>query len=134
MPRPRPGSSVRHVGKLLYGPFGAEFQFDDRLLAHLQIVIGSKLRRHECFFFTWRDDQSAGDGRSALWISSAIPLYFKYHGSKTPEINREWLEVLSATANSSGGLQIVEEPHAAHTPHHMAQHHGPNGNGHSRVR
>ena len=44
------------------------------------------------FFFTWREDPSVGDGRSSIWIDAAIPLYFKYYGSKAPTINREWLE------------------------------------------
>ena len=29
---------------------------DDRVLAHLQVVIINKLRRRESFTFTWRDE------------------------------------------------------------------------------
>ena len=101
------------VGKILYGESGTEIVFDDRDLAHLQLVIGAKLRRHESFFFTWRDDPSAGDGRNSIWIDSSIPLYFKYDGSKAPSINREWLEVLTLSANSAQGMQFMSEPSAA---------------------
>lgn len=45
--------------------------FEDRVLAHLQIVIGAKLRRGESFYVSWRDDESVGDGRTAVASSIA---------------------------------------------------------------
>jgi len=98
------------MGKILYGDAGTEIVFDDRDMAHLQLVIGAKLRRRESFFFTWREDPSVGDGRSSIWIDAAIPLYFKYYGSKAPTINREWLELLTLSANSAQGMQFMSEP------------------------
>lgn len=98
------------MGKILYGDSGIEVIFDDRAMAHLQLVIGAKLRRGESFFFSWKDDISVGDGRSSIWLSSAIPLYFRYSGSKPVLINREWLEILTASANSTVGLQFSAEP------------------------
>ncbi len=98
------------MGKILYGDAGTEIVFDDRDMAHLQLVIGAKLRRRESFFFTWREDPSGGEGRSSIWIDPAIPLYFKYYGSKAPTINREWLEMLTLSANSAHGLQFMSEP------------------------
>lgn len=98
------------MGKILYGDSGIEVIFDDRAMAHLQLVIGAKLRRGESFFFSWKDDVSVGDGRSSIWLSSAIPLYFRYSGSKPVSINREWLEVLTLSANSTVGLQFSAEP------------------------
>ena len=98
------------MGKILYGEAGTELVFDDRDMAHLQLVIGAKLRRRESFFFNWKEDPSVGEGRSSIWIDAAIPLYFKYYGSKPPSINREWLEQLTLSANSAQGLQFVSEP------------------------
>jgi len=100
------------MGKILYGDSGIEVVFDDRAMAHLQLVIGAKLRRGESFFFSWKDDPSVGDGRSSVWLSSAIPLYFRYSGSKPVAINREWLELLTQSANSAAGLQFTAEPNA----------------------
>ena len=34
------------LGTLVYGPTETEVEFDDRALAHLQLVIGAKLRRN----------------------------------------------------------------------------------------
>ncbi|MBT2501679.1 ATP-dependent DNA ligase [Curtobacterium sp. ISL-83] len=97
------------MGKLVYdSTFTAEF--DDRLLTHLQIVIATKLRRGESFMFSWRDDRDAGDGRTAIWLDRSLPLVFRYSGGRVPAINRAWVEALSMTAVSSGGLRIVPEP------------------------
>jgi hypothetical protein len=103
------------MGKILYGEAGTELVFDDRDMAHLQLVIGAKLRRRESFFFSWKEDPSVGEGRSSIWIDAAIPLYFKYYGSKSPSINREWLELLTLSANSAQGLQFMNEPAAGAT-------------------
>ena len=100
------------MGKILYGDSSMEIVFEDRAMAHLQLVIGSKLRRGESFFMSWKDDPSVGDGRSSIWLSAAIPLYFRYSGSKPITINREWLETLTLSANSTTGLQFTPEPGA----------------------
>jgi len=84
--------------------------FDDRILAHLQVVIGAKLRRGESFFFSWKEDNRIGDGRTSIWLQPTIPLSFKYVGSRTPSINRLWIEALMTAANSANGLHILPEP------------------------
>jgi hypothetical protein len=104
------------VGKILYGDSGVEILFDDRAMAHLQLVIGSKLRRGESFFFSWKDDPSIGDGRSSVWLDTSIPVYFKYNGSRPISINREWIEALTLSANSAGGLQFSPEPDGTTNP------------------
>ena len=97
------------MGKLTYDST-LTADFEDRTLAHIQVVIGAKLRRGEAFYFTWLDDPQSGGGRSTIWLHPGIPITYKYFGSRSPTLNREWIEVLMATANSSSGLQIVSEP------------------------
>ncbi len=97
------------MGRFMYGDT-ARIDFDDRVLAHLQVVVGTKLRRSEPFYFSWRDDPAVGDGRSALWIHPTIPLYFKYAGGRQPSINRAWIDLLMSAANSPGGLHLMPEP------------------------
>jgi hypothetical protein len=105
---------------MLYGQT-IEVSFDDRVLAHLQLVIGLKLRRDESFFFSWRDEQSVGDGRSVIWLDPSIPLVFRYNGGRMPKINREWLEALTISSNSAQGLQLTDEVGApAKTPEESA--------------
>lgn len=104
------------MGTLHYGSTGLEIEFDDRVLEHLQVVIVAKLRRNEGFVLSWKDPAAIGDGRSTIWLHPSIPLYFKYSGSRQPTINRAWLEVLTVTANSGGGLRVVEEPPEPNSP------------------
>ena len=104
------------MGKLVYGDSGTEIEFDDRVLTHLQIVIGAKLRRRESFFFSWKDDPAVGDGRSSIWLDSSVPLYFHYTRSTVPVINREWITAMTTSANSGSGLTFIEEPGDGGTP------------------
>ena len=97
------------MGTLTYdSTFKADF--DDRALAHLRVVIGMKLRRSESFYLSWRDDPSIGDGTSTIWLNPAIPLSFKFHGSKEVAINPRWIEELMAISNTSRGLHLTPEP------------------------
>lgn len=97
------------MGKLAYDR-SLTIDFDDRTLAHLQIVIGMKMRRGESFYFSWKDDQQVGDGRTSIWLHPTIPLVYKYHGSRSPVINPAWIHALEVSANTNAGLQIVPEP------------------------
>ena len=102
------------VGRLSYDG-AVKVDFDDRVLAHLQVVISQKLRRGEPFPFTWRNDPSLGDGRTTVWLHPNASLVYKYHGSRQPALNRAWLEALTHAANSTAGLHIVPEPEGAYT-------------------
>jgi hypothetical protein len=97
------------MGRLIYNS-AFTVEFEDRLLAHLQLVIGMKLRRGESFMFGWKDDREVGDGRTAVWMDRTIPMVFRYSGGRPPSINRAWVDVLTQTAGSAGGLQISQEP------------------------
>jgi hypothetical protein len=96
------------MGHLVYGDSAYEVSVDDRALAHLQIVIGAKLRRQESFFFSWEDGQSS-DGHSSIWLNPFIPLRFSFEANDAIQVNREWLEMLTRAANSAGGLRYVAE-------------------------
>jgi hypothetical protein len=103
------------MGTLTYDVV-SKVDFDDRALAHLQIVIASKLRRGESFNFTWIMEPSQGSGRTTIWMHPAIPLVYEFLGTRSPTINREWLNALMETANSPGGLRLVPEPADAAAP------------------
>jgi hypothetical protein len=95
------------MGHLHYD--GILIEFEDRLLAHLQIVIVKKIQRGESFLISWRDSPEVGDGHSSIWVHPAQNLYFKFTGSREPSINPEWLDRLTASANSSRGLVVMHE-------------------------
>jgi len=104
------------VGTLTYGHGDLSVDFEDRTLAHLQLVIGAKLRRRESFLLSWSDDGQDGERRSSIWLDSSVPLYFRYVSSRAPEVNPEWITLLMAGANSGSGLVLVAEP-AGREPH-----------------
>ncbi|MGH1551018.1 ATP-dependent DNA ligase [Leifsonia poae] len=84
-------------------------EFDDQVLAHLQIVIATKLRRRESFLMSWRNTPDCGDGRSSIWLEPSIPLFFRFDGSRQPTIDHEWIERLAHLASTTAGLTVVDQ-------------------------
>ncbi len=97
------------MGQLLYGSPSVVIELDDRVLAHLQVVITAKLRREEKFTLSWVDDTSDW-ARSAIWLHPAIALQFRFTDAVEPQLNREWMEALMVSANTASGLRVVPEP------------------------
>ena len=100
------------MGKLLYGPQQRVLDIDDRLLAHLKIVILTKLRRGESFAFSWENEPAEGSGRGTIWLNPSIPVEFSFYGGRRPAINRTWLQALTGTVER-GELHAVPEPEEA---------------------
>jgi hypothetical protein len=96
------------VGTLVYG--GQEFDFDDRVLTHLQIVISTKLRRRENFFLSWTQPLERGSGRHAIWLDNGVPVHFFFTGSRPATVNRDWVESMLLSAGRTAGLQLGPEP------------------------
>jgi hypothetical protein len=101
------------MGKFIYGAPSITVEFDDRVLAHIKVVIVSKLRRNESFTFSWEIPSSMGSGSSSVWLHPAIPLQFQFSGSREPALNRRWLDELNSSANTPGGLRVMPEPSEA---------------------
>jgi hypothetical protein len=97
------------VGTLIYGPTARELSIDDRVLAHLQVVILGKLRRGESFSFQWQRPAREGSGHSTIWMHPMIFIEFDFVGSRRIALNRTWLDELAMHANSAHGLILVPE-------------------------
>lgn len=97
------------MGTIYYGGSATPIHIDDRALAHLKVVVSTKLRRGESFTLTWKHPEDQPRGRSTIWLHPSIPLRFVFDEPELPELNREWLEELAKTANSSGGISLVSE-------------------------
>jgi hypothetical protein len=94
------------VGTLTYA--GSVVEFDDRVLTHLQVVIVQKFRRGEAFPMSWIDGMGVGDGRSAMWLTPTVPVFFKFDGSRVPALDQKWIEVLARSAESPRGLIVTD--------------------------
>ncbi len=105
------------VGTIFYGGSATPIHIEDRALAHLKVVIATKLRRSESFTVSWRhpDDQPAG--RSTIWLHPSIPLRFVFEDPEPAELSRRWIEDLAHSANSSGGIMLVAEYFEGETGH-----------------
>jgi hypothetical protein len=93
------------MGAITYD--GSATQFDDRLLAHLQIVIVQRLRQNRSFLMSWANALDVGDGRSSIWLHAQCNVRFTFDGSRVPAIDEDWLHVLSRSADSSRGLIVM---------------------------
>lgn len=101
------------MGHLAYAGL-AEYEFEDRALAHLKVAIGMKLRRQESFFISWTKPADEGSGRFSIWVSPSTPLVFRFAGSRAPELNRVWIDVLSSLSHTPRGLIMISESEAEH--------------------
>ena len=97
------------VWRLFYGITTDPVHIEDRALAHLKIVIATKLRRNESFTLSWTHPEGERNGRSTIWIHPSIPLRFVFDEPEQPQLNMKWIEQLMHSANTSGGITLVDE-------------------------
>lgn len=97
------------MGTIYYGGSATPIVIEDRALAHLKVVIATKLRRGESFTVSWKHPDDRPGGRTTLWLHPSIPLRFTFDEEEAPELSREWLEELANSAHSSGGIVLVAE-------------------------
>lgn len=98
------------MGKFIYGVPPTTVDIDDRVLAHLRMVMTTKLRRSEPFMFEFDLPPAEGSGRRSFWVHPAVPIQFHFFGSREPRLNRAWVETLFREASGPTGLRIVPEP------------------------
>ncbi len=99
-----------NVGTIFYGDSATPIEIEDRALAHLKVVIATKLRRGESFTLSWTHVDGQEPGRSTVWLHPSIPLRFVFDEPEPAMLSRAWIEELANSANSSGGLMLVAEP------------------------
>jgi hypothetical protein len=97
------------VGTIFYGGSATPIVIEDRALAHLKVVIATKLRRHESFTLSWQHPDDEPEGRTTIWLHPSIPLRFVFEEPEAPELSREWIADLAQSAGSSGGITLTAE-------------------------
>src|SRR5690606_30294343 len=63
---PRSGVYGSGMGTVYYGGEATPIEIEDRALAHLKIVIATKLRRGESFTLSWRHPEGQARGRTTI--------------------------------------------------------------------
>lgn len=97
------------MGKLLYDGADGSIAIEDRALAHLKVVISTKLRRNESFTLSWRHPEGEPEGRSTIWVHPSIPMRFIFDTVEQADLNPAWIEKMMHSANSTGGITLVDE-------------------------
>lgn len=97
------------MGMLFYGASPDPIEIQDRALAHLKVVIATKLRRNESFTLSWQHPHLNPTGRSTIWLHPSIPLRFVFDEPVTPQLSAEWITALADSASTSGGLRLLPE-------------------------
>lgn len=94
------------MGKLTYGAIQRQIVMDDRLLAHLEVVVIARLRRNNALTLRWVEKPEAGDGRRSIWLHPNSDLYFEYDDADHGELDRELLDRLVRAADSNAGINL----------------------------
>lgn len=94
------------MGTLKYDHTADAIGIEDETLAHLKVVIGTKLRRQESFMMTWRPTDGGPVGRMTAWIHPSVPLVFVFDDAEVPPINPQRLEEMMHATNATGELVL----------------------------
>ncbi|MFF5625385.1 hypothetical protein ACFY5A_08465 [Microbacterium sp. NPDC012755] len=94
------------MGRLKYDGTSGPIPIDDVTLAHVKIVISTKLRRQESFMLTWRPEGDGPDARMTIWIHPAIPLQFGFDHAEIPALDPSRVTAMMNRLNASGELNL----------------------------
>ena len=97
------------MGVLFYGSAEHPIEIDDVALAHLKVVIATKLRRNESFTLSWQHDDGQPRGRSTIWLHPSIQLRFEFDDPNPPELDPARIQAIANSANTSGGILLPDE-------------------------
>lgn len=109
------------MGFLFYGSSERPIRIPDSVLAHVKVVIATKLRRGESFTMSWRHPDGEEGGRSTIWIQPSIPLRFVFGTVEPEKLDPALLQTYAHSANSSSGLTIDLEASASVSPAEAAR-------------
>jgi hypothetical protein len=97
------------MGKLHYG-YGSEAVIvPDELLAHVQALVTTKLRRSESFTLSWKQGSDPNAGRSTIWLHCSIPLRFEFDTAEAIQLDRGYLSELAESAARGGVLIDLDD-------------------------
>lgn len=94
------------MGTLHYGATGEPIEMPDRILAHLKVLVSTKLRRNESFSLSWDRLSDGAVERSSIWLHCSIQLRFQIDAEAAKQLDRTYLQQLADQANSSTGVVI----------------------------
>ena len=97
------------MGMIYYDGADNPIHIEDRALAHLKVVVATKLRRNESFTLSWQHPEGDTPGRTTIWLHPSIPLRFIFEATEPQELRADWITAMANSANSTGGITLVSE-------------------------
>lgn len=94
------------MGKLEYNSSRPPIEIEDVTLAHLKIIIGTKLRRQEAFMMTWLPEKKNPAGRLTAWVHPSIPMVLAFDEATMPKIDPARIARMMENLNAHGELVI----------------------------
>lgn len=96
------------MGRLFYGlsENDASVEIPDRVLAHLRVVVTTKLRRSESLTLTWVHADPANPGRTSVWLQPSIPLRFVSDSAEDEKLDPAVLRDMAADAARTGAITL----------------------------
>lgn len=86
----------------MYTP-DSSYDIDDRILAHLRVVMMNKLRRGEGFMLQL---PTAGGGRSSIWVRPKMAPLIQLYGGRAPQLDRDLIKEMMSKASDYDGLTL----------------------------
>jgi hypothetical protein len=81
---------------------------EDRALAHLQVVITGKLRRHEPLLLTHLKEEQGS--RITVWVHPTQLVAFHYDQAAMLALNRHWVKQMTEHLERTEALELLDEP------------------------
>lgn len=95
------------MGSLEYNSSRPAIVIDDETLAHLKVIIATKLRRQESFMMTWvADGETTSAGRLSAWVHPSIPIVMAFDAATMPRIDAQRIARMMQSLNAHGELLI----------------------------
>lgn len=94
------------MGRLRYDGHSDPIVIEDETLAHLKLVIATKLRRQESFMMTWKPVNGGVDRRASVWIHPAIPLQFGFDQPDVHVVDPHRIQEIMHGLNATGELVL----------------------------
>lgn len=92
---------------LYYGFEARPAEIPDHVLAHVKVVVATKLRRGESFLLTWNQTDDGGTvTRTSIWMQPSIPLRFVFDAAEPETLDPAYLRALADEAMSSRGIVL----------------------------
>ncbi|MDL5351677.1 hypothetical protein [Microbacterium sp. zg-YB36] len=100
------------MGTLYYSSASTPVQIEDTLLAHLKVVMATKLRRGESFTLAWQHDENSPAGRTTLWLEPSIPLRFVFDDADPAVLDPRRMQSMADEVARTGAITLPP----LHTP------------------